>query len=98
MLTPKEKLRLMQLEEKSKETHEPLTPEEIGAFFERAEGYGGMALGNLQGMTDFLNSLQMRIHSVVQDNVRLLQEVEYYRDLAKQYQTTVASREESEQE
>jgi hypothetical protein len=96
MLTPKERIRLMQLEEKSKEIHQPLTADEITAFFDRAEEYGGMSLGNLQGMTEFLNSLQARIHSVVQDNVRLLQDVEYYRDLMKQYQTPVSSSEEGE--
>ena len=79
MLTAKEKRTLIALQEKEKETYIPLTEKELEEAYIRQVEYAEKPIGYLQGFTEFCNAMGQWNSKVVYENLRLLQEIDYYR-------------------
>lgn len=77
MLTPKEKIRLLELQEKEKESYVPLSAAQLEELAARSVEYSSATLGHLNGFTDFLGAIAQWSKSVAYDNTRLLQEIYY---------------------
>lgn len=80
MLTPKEKIRLLELQEKEKEPHVPFTTAQLEEFAARSVEYSNATLGHLNGFTDFLGAIAQWSKGVAYDNTRLLQEIYYLKE------------------
>lgn len=79
MLTSEEKVRLERLKRKEMEPYIPLTERELKEYIDRAVDYSSAALGHLKGFTDFANSIGQYTNRIATDNLRLLDEIYYYR-------------------
>ena len=81
MLTPKERAQLLKLKEREKELHIPLTDTELKELEKRTAKYLTASIGwQIPSIADFMKELGAWSLKVSTDNMRLIQEVHYYRN------------------
>lgn len=92
MLTEKEEAQLEKLIGKKAKRHVPLTKRELKEMKRRSTGYMSDPIGqHLKTMTGFLNELGSWGNMVATDNMRLLQDIEYYINKLEQTENEVST-------